>query len=545
MRSFDVAIVGGGHNGLVCAGYLAGAGLDVVVIERGERLGGPAGRHEFLPGYFSTFSNSPGSLEPTIVRDLELERHGLRFLPQDPTLVHPLEDGRLFVAWREKDRTARQLESYAPGESARYDAMFKYVQDFADKLGVSLFRPPPTLQELVRNLTSLADQEAFSRVFFGSVRDLFEEFDLAEETKAILGPISTVGGLAAPGTPGTPINLLMRPLSLASMAGGADAAHDPRRMPLRGSTGLPVGGMGAIVDSLAAGARARGVVLRAASPVARILIRGGEARGVVTADGEEIAAAVVVSAVNPRITVLDLVGDEPDWRELQGKMRRKRMAGKAYKLILALDGLPRYAAARDDAEAALLASAQLRIAPSLRYLEEAHTDLLLGRPTLKPVIWGLCPSIGAPELAPPGRHVMSLNVGNCPYHLEGASWREEGEKVADRCIAMLARWMPNLPDIITDRRVLDPTEIEDMLGLVGANITHGDMLPWNQFWMRPLPGLHDYRTPTRGLYLSGVGTWPGNYVSGIPGHNTARAVLEDLAARRIATRRRTTHLVNS
>ena len=544
MARYDAILVGGGHNALVCAGYLAGAGLDVVVAERAPRLGGPAGRHEFLPGYFSTFSNSPGSLEPKIVRDLDLERHGLRFLPQDPTLVHPLEDGRLFVAWRDKERTAQQLESYAPGESARYDAMFKYVQDFADKLGVSLFRGPPTLQELVRNLTSLADQEAFSRIFFGSVRDLFEEFDLAEETKAILGPISTVGGLAAPGTPGTPINLLMRPLSLASMTGVVDTAHDPRRMPLRGSTGLPVGGMGAIVDSIAASARSRGVVLRTDTPVRRILIRGGEARGIVTAEGEEIEASIVVSAVHPRITILDLVGDEPDWRELQGKMARKRMAGKAYKLILALDGLPRYAAARDDAEAAVLASAQLRIAPSLRYLEEAHTDLLLGRPTMKPVIWGLCPSIGAPGLAPAGRHVMSLNVGNCPYHLEGADWRTERDLVAKRCIDTLARWIPNLPDIITDQRCLDPTEIEAELGLVEANITHGDMLPWNQFWMRPLPGLHDYRTPTAGLYLSGVGTWPGNYVSGIPGHNTAHAILDDLAARRIATRRRTTHFVS-
>ncbi|MCK6450930.1 MAG: NAD(P)/FAD-dependent oxidoreductase [Alphaproteobacteria bacterium] len=543
MTSHDVIVVGGGHNGLVCAAYLAGAGLDVLVLERGLRLGGPAGTVEFLPGYSCTYSNSPGSLEPKIARELELERHGLRFLAQDPTLVHPLGDGRLFVAWRDRDRTSAQFDAFAPGEARRYDAMFKYVQDFADRLGISLFRPPPTLRELVRNLTTLADQEAFSRLFFGSVRDLFEEFGLAEETKAVLGPISTVAGLAAPATPGTPMNLLMRPLSLASVS--ADAGYDPRRMPLRGSTGLPVGGMGAIVEAIASSARARGATVRTGTQVQRIRVRGGAATGVVTAAGEEIEAAIVVSAVNPRLTVLDLVEDQPDWAELKGKMARKRMAGKAFKLVLALEAAPRYAAARDDAEAALLASAQFRIAPTLAYLEEAHTDMLLGRPPVKPIIWGLCPSMGAPNLAPAGRHLLSLNIGNAPYHLKNGDWAVEKERVAHRCIDLLTRWMPNLPDIIAGYRAFSPIDIERELGLVEANITHGDMLPWNQFWMRPLPGLHDYRTPTRGLYLSGVGTWPGNYVSGIPGHNTSQAVLEDLRAKRIATRRKTTVALTS
>jgi phytoene dehydrogenase-like protein len=161
------------------------------------------------------------------------------------------------------------------------------------------------------------------------------------------------------------------------------------------------------------------------------------------------------------------------------------------------------------------------------------------------VIWGLCPSIGAPELAPPGRHVMSLNIGNAPYHLRESDWNVERDRLARRCIDSLSRWMPNLPDIITDYRCFSPVDIENELGLVEANITHGDMLPWNQFWMRPLPGLHDYRTPTRGLYLSGVGTWPGNYVSGIPGHNTSQAVLEDLSAGRIRAHHKTTVAISS
>lgn len=527
MSRTDVIIIGGGHNGLVCAGYLAAAGLRVTVLESSSLLGGPAAKVEFLPGYFSTVTNSPGSLEPKIVRELELERFGLKFLPQDPTLVHPLEGDRLFVAWRERARTAAQLDAFAPGEAARYDALFKYVQDFADKLGISVFRPPPTLQELVRNLTTLADQEAFSRLFFGSVRDLLEEFELAEETKAIIGPIATVGGFGAPGTPGTPMNLLMRPLSLASL--GADPGYDPRRMPLRGSTGLPVGGMGAIVEAMAASARSRGVVLKTETRVERILIRSGEVRGVVTAHGEEIEASIVVAACHPRTTVLDLIEEgEADWQELRRKMARKAWRGKAFKLVLALDARPRWIGERGEEEAAALTGAQFRIAPTLDYLEEAQTDMLLGRVPRNPVIWGLCPTIGAPELAPPGKHLLSLNIGNAPYHLRGSDWARERDELVKRCIATLSRWIPNLPDIINDWRAVDPTEFERDWGLVEANLTHGDMLPWNQFWMRPLPGLHDYRTPTRGLYLSGVGTWPGNYVSGIPGHNTSQVVLADL-----------------
>ncbi len=541
MASFDAIVVGGGHNGLVAAGYLAGAGLKVAVLERAPILGGPAAKREFLPGYFTTYSNSPGSLEPKIVRELELERHGLKFLAQNPILVHPLEDGRLFVGWRERERNAAQLEAFALGEAARYDRFFKFFQDFAERLGISLFRPPPTLQELVRNLTTLADQEAFSRMFLGSLRDMLEEFALAPETQAILGPLGTVGGNVAPSTPGTAFNYLVRPLSLASVA--ADSGNDPRRAPLRGSAGMPVGGLGAIVAAMIASAKGRGVVLRVETPVQRILIRAGQARGVVTVAGEEIEAPIVVAACHPRITVLDLVDDEADWRDLKAKMVRKRLAGKSYKLVLALDGQPRYAAAANDDEAGLMAGAQFRIAPSLDYLEEAHMDMMLGRPTLKPVIWGLCPSMTAPELAPPGRHVMSLNIGNAPYALKDTTWDVERDLLAKRCIASLARWMPNLPDIISGYRCIDPREIESELGLWGANITHGDMQPWNQFWMRPLPGLHDYRTPTRGLYLSGVGTWPGNYVSGIPGHNTAQAVLSDLAEKRIALQHKTTVFV--
>lgn len=537
-RQHDVIIIGGGHNGLVASHYLAKAGLRVLVLEKRHSFGGPAAKVEWMPGYFCSVSNSPGSLEPKIVRDMELERHGLTFVKPDPTLVHPLDDGRLFVGWRDPERGNAQLESYAAGEAARYRSLFAYLEEFAVRLGISVFDVPPTLSQLTRNLKTAADEEAFARVFFGSARALFDDFLRSDEAKAVIGPMAVVSGQVSPSTPGTPINLMMRPLSIASVA--LDEGYDPRRMPLRGSTGLPIGGMGAIIDAMIASAGAAGAVLTKETGVSAIRITGAKVEGVLTETGEEIDAPVVISAINPRTTLLDLVGPHPDWAALRERIGTRSMRGKAYKLILALDDAPRYAAAADDAEAAALASAQFRIAPTLDYLEESHADMMLGRAPEKPVIWGLCPSMTSPDLAPEGKHVMSMNIGNAPYLLKEGDWCTERDRLARRCIETAARWIPNLPDIVTNYRCIDPTEFEAEYGLVEANITHGDALPWNQFWMRPLSGLSDYRTPTRGLYLSGAGTWPGNFVSGIPGHNTAHAVLKDIAEGRIETATRHT-----
>jgi phytoene dehydrogenase-like protein len=536
LKTYDAIVIGGGHNGLVAARYLAAGCLRVIVLEKRHAFGGPAAKVEWMPGYHCSVSNSPGSLEPKIVRDLELEKHGLAFVKPNPTLVHPLTDRRLFVGWREPEAEAQQLDSYAEGESKRYRAMFQYLEDFAAKLGISVFDSPPSLFELTRNLKSQADEEAFSRVFFGSARALFDDFLRSEEAKAVVGPMAVVSGQVSPSTPGTPLNLMIRPLSIASAS--LDEGYDPRRVPLRGSTGLPIGGMGAIIDAMVASASAAGVELRRDCGVKLIKINGFGVEGVVTDTGEEIDAPVVISAISPHSTILNLIESESEWLEMKEKMRTKSQRGKAYKLVLALDGMPRYAAAKDDDEARALASAQFRIAPTLDYLEESHADMMLGRAPTNPVIWGLCPSMTSPSLAPAGKHVMSMNIGNAPYLLKDGNWQEERDRLAKRCIQTVARWIPNLPDIIADYRCIDPIEFEKNYGLIGANITHGDTLPWNQFWMRPLPGLSNYRTPTAGLYLSGAGTWPGNFVSGIPGHNTAHAVLKDLKAKSISLSKR-------
>ncbi|SDO64631.1 Phytoene dehydrogenase-related protein [Lutimaribacter pacificus] len=527
MSEYDVIILGGGHNGLVAASYLAAAGQKVVIAEKNDFVGGPAARREFLPGYFSTITNSPGSLEPMIVNDMKLEEFGLKFVRPNPTLVHPLEDSQPFIGWRERERTEAILESFRPGESSRYNAFNDYLQKFANRLGISLFREPPTLKELVRNLDAIEDQEAFSRIVLGSARELFEYFELSPQSQSLLSPLAVVSGIVGPSTPGTPFNLMMRPLSLASLA--ATEEDDPRRMPLRGSTGLPVGGMGAIIDAMEASVTAQGVTILRNKAADRIYTRGGKVAGVSFADGTELVAPIVISAMNPHLTVDILESDDERWTAVAQKRRTQPLRGKAFKVVLALDDFPRYTFAGNEDEARALAAAQLRVAPSIRYLEESYADMLLGRVPENPVIWGLCSSMTSPGLAPEGKHVLSLNIGNAPYNLTGTTWADERDRLFSRVLDILEQWIPNIRGIVSDYAMLDADEFETEYGLVQANISHGDMLPFRQFWMRPFPGLQNYRTYTDGLYLSGNGCWPGNFVSGIAGHNTARAVLRDMA----------------
>ncbi len=532
MQTPDVIVIGGGHNGLICAGYLARAGLSVTLLEKTSLLGGPAATREFFPGYFSAISNSPGSLEPRIVKDFALAEHGLEFVRPDPTLVHPLTDGRLFIGWRDQARNDAQIEAFAPGEAKRYHALFAYLNAFAERLGISVYREPPSLTELTRNLTRLEDEEMFSRIMFGSIRQLFDYFELAPETRAIMGPLSVVSGLAGPSSPGTPFNLMMRPLSLASQK--SDAKDDPRLMPLRGSTGLAIGGMGAIAEAIARSVEALGVRIVREAEVTEIEEEAG-GPVVVLADGRRLQAPVVVSAMHPHLTVRAVRSDAPDWAPIREAVRRVPPAGSAFKIVLALGDFPRYAAARDEAEARRLAMAQLRIAPTLEYLDDCHADFVRGRLPEKPLIWGLCHSLSSPQMAPDGKHVLSINLGGAPHRGGRAPAPVDKEKVVRDVVAIMSEWIPNLPSIVENHAIIDAPTFEAEHGLFGANIAHIDMMPINQFWMRPAPGLHRYRTPTKGLYLSGVGCWPGAYFSGIPGHNTAQAVLNDLAAGIVAT----------
>jgi phytoene dehydrogenase-like protein len=331
---------------------------------------------------------------------------------------------------------------------------------------------------------------------------------------------------AGPSTPGTPLMLLHRPLSLASHQ--ATPGYDPRVQPLRGSTGLPKGGMGAIPAAMAKSLQSRGVDIRCGCGVDSILVGSRGVEGVRLESGEVVRSPIVVSNLNPKTTLLRLVEEGGIDRQTRSRLEALMMKGNAFKIGLGLDDLPRFAVARNEDETLAFAACQFRIAPSMDYLDRAYDDAKYGIPSQGPVCWGLTPSVTNPSLAPPGKHLMSVNIYHAPYQLRGASWATERERYGHHCIDVLSEYIPNLKKIINQARFWSPLDFEDEYGLLEANITHGDMLPGRMFSLRPYAGSAGYRTPLSGLYLCGVGTWPGGFVSGIPGHNAAHQILRDM-----------------
>lgn len=521
----DAIVIGGGHNGLVAAGYLAKAGLKVAVLEAREVLGGPCGAIEFLPGFRSAITNSPGSFEPRILRDLDLEEHGLRFHRTDPNVVHAFPE-RCFIGWRDRDAVAAQLDAFAPGEAARYNSLLTRLEELGRCLGVSVFEPSRSLAAMARNIPA-AQERLFEQVFLGSLRELLDEALQSEEAKALLGMVALNATLAPPSAPGTAIGLMMRPISLASSP--ALDANDPRRMALRGSTGLPIGGMGAMIDALGSFLRSHGAEILTGERVAKVLHKDGRAVGVVTIAGREFHADRIISAVNPRTLFCDMLDDAAVGADVRREVGAVPMRGSAFKLFLALDGLPSFRGLPDGVTSEAVAGTQFRIASSLAQIENAVVDGLRGLPSEEPIMWGLIPTVSSPELAPPGKHLMSVNVWHAPYDLRDGDWDTGKEAFGRRCIDTLTGLMPDLPDRIIGHHFMSPMDLERELGLVGSNITHGDMLPANLFGARPHRAANDYRTPLQGLYLTASGTWPGGYVTGIPGHNTSAAVLADIA----------------
>ena len=523
-KRYEVIIVGGGHNGLTCGAYLARAGVDVLVLERRHIVGGPCAEYEYFPGYRASITNSPGSLEPKVVSDLELERFGLTFTRPDPTLMFPFPDGRCIVAWRDRERVAAELAKFSNNDATNYYKLFEFLNDFAGRLGVSLFEPPISIRELTSRLKTPEDEEAFAKLFFGSAVDLLNEFLESGEIKAMVAQLAYMSNQVGPMSPGSCNWLLMRPLSLASSS--INSEHDPRKQYLRGSTGLPLGGMGSIVRAMRDSLEEASGTVRTECAVTDIIVKDGRVKGVALADGEEIEADMVASNINPRLTYLDLIEAkhlDPVFRQ---KVENLPDTGNAFKVALALDGLPYFAAAPKGMEE-ICSSCQFRIAPSIEYQEKSIDDFKYGRTSEGPCYWGLISSTADPSLAPPGKHVMSLNMFHAPRDLAEGSWDTERDVFGNRIIDILDEYMPGLKDKIIDARFWSPLDLEQEFGLLGGNIAHLDMTPRYMFGLRPMFELADYRSPINGLYSCGSSVWPGGTVTGIPGHNASQTILED------------------
>lgn len=513
---YDAIVIGGGHNGLVAACYLAKAGKRVLVLERYHTVGGAAITEEIHPGFrVSVASYSCSLLRPEIINALRLPDYGFQVYPKEPSYFMPFPDGRrLFLYGSDREASKAEIAQFSPRDAAAYDDWEEFWDRVCDIIEPTLMAPPPTWSQLAERFEQAGAADDFRRVMLLSTTDLLAEFFESEEIKAAMAPQSLIGTAAGPGTPGTPQIWLVHAIG--------------RAIGRRGIWGYVRGGMGAITQALAAAARDLGVTIRTSAEVGELLVEGGAATGVTLTDGETIRARVVLSNADPRRTFLTLTPASAlpaDFR--QAIARNYRCAGPVFKLNLALHELPNYTAYPGTDGPNHRATTD--ICPSVAYLERAWEDCKQGLPSREPFIEIYTQSPTDRTLVPEGKHILSCFCQYAPYAPAGRSW-DDGlrEEFADRVIARIAEYAPNLPNAIIARQMLSPLDLERRFGLTGGHIFHGELTPDQAYGLRPLAGWADYRTPLPGLYLCGSGTHPGGGVTGIPGHNCAQVALAAL-----------------
>jgi phytoene dehydrogenase-like protein len=526
-QSYDLIVIGGGHNGLVTAAYLARAGVKVLVLERREVLGGACVTEEVWPGYkVSTAAYVNSLLRPEIIRDLELKRHGFQMLPRNPSSFTPFPDGRSLLLGPDKALTHREVSKFSAQDAdalPKYEAMLERVADFLEP---TLVQTPPNPWSLrPGNLVQLAklglaflklghDGQKAVEILTGAATPILDRWFESEQLKVTLATDAIIGAMASPSMPGTAYVLFHH------VMGECDGA--------RGVWGYVRGGMGGVSNAIAAAAREKGAEIRTNAEVAKILVKDGAVRGVALADGTEILAPKVASGVDANVTFLKLMsaGDLP--ADFVQAVRHIDYASASCKINIALSELPDFTALPGTAPGPQHRGT-IHISPTMEYIERAYDDAKYGYPSKQPIIEATIPSVLDDTLAPPGKYVMSMFTQYFPYKLApGLSLEEEKEKYADRCFEMMERFAPNFRRAVIHRQVLSPVDLERRFGLTGGNIMQGVMSLSSLSFMRPVPGFADYRTPVRGLYLCGAATHPGGGVMGACGYNAAREIRRDL-----------------
>jgi phytoene dehydrogenase-like protein len=521
---FDAIVVGGGHNGLVTAAYLARAGRRVLVLERRSMVGGAAVTEEIYPGFrYSSAAYLVSLMQDRIVRELELPRYGYEVYPKEPAYFAPFPDGQHFFMWREMARTQAEIAKFSARDAERYPAYEAMLDRIASFVEPMLLEAPPNLPprapgdwaaaaRLASRFARLGPRDGVTllRMMSQSVVDLLDRWFESEQLRVALAADGVIGTNGGPLSPGTAYVLLHHQM------GGVGG--------VRGLWGFARGGMGAVSNAIARSAQAAGAQIRTGAEVERILVRGGVARGVALVGGDEYHAPIVVSNADPKRTFLRLIDPAllPD--DFRQEVEAFKCVGSSFKVNLALDRLPSYRAVPGHA-AGPQHRGTTHICPSVDYMERAWDDAKHGRPAERPLLEITIPTTYDPSLAPPGQHVMSIFVQYAPYQLRGSSWADEKERFADRVINTLEEYAPGTKGAILHRHCLSPLDLETEFGLTGGNIFHGEMSPDQLFSLRPAPGWARYETPIGNLYLCGSGTHPGGGVMGAPGHNAARTIL--------------------
>ena len=523
MAKYDIIVIGGGHNGLVHAAYLAKAGKKVLVLERRHVLGGAAVTEEVFPGFkFSVCSYVVSLLRPEIIRDLDLPRHGLEILPLDGTFT-PKPNGDYL--WRVNDhgKTHREIARHSKLDAEAYDEFGKAMQAMCRfvKPILSMVPPDPStldpreLMKLLfigRRFQNMESGDKYNQVQLMTMSavdflDQWFETDVLKATMSASGIIGTFLGVRSPGTAYVLLHHYM---------GEIDGAFR--------AWGFARGGTGAISNAIAGAAREAGAEIRTKAAIAKILVKRGKAVGVALTNGDEFYADVISSSVDPRHTFIEFLDPGALPEEFVEGVKRYKYRGSSGKVNLALDALPNFKCM--PGEGAHLRGA-ISISPSVEYMERAYDDAKYGHFSRRPYIDMVIPSLTDPSVAPPGKHVISCFVQYAPYKLApGLHWDTEKEKFGDTVIDTIAEYAPNLKDIILHRQVVTPLDLEREWGLSEGNIFQGELSLEQLFFLRPVPGYARFRTPLKNLYMCGSATHPGGGIMGAPGRLAAMEILK-------------------
>lgn len=513
-RSFDAVVIGAGHNGLVAAAYLLRAGLSVCVVEATDRVGGACVTEELFPGFrISTASYSLSLLLPQIISELELD---LDIRLKDPVAFAPYEDGGGLLIHRDPAKRHAAISELSAKDADGYDAIHDLFEEASRRLR-PLLSYPATRKQARRAFKLSETADLFKKTVDAAIADVAEEYFETELMQGLVASQGIIGTAAGPRTPGTSYIFLHHAFG--------EATGEP------GAWGFVRGGMGAITTQLADKVRTLGGVIRTECPVEHVKLDSGRrVTGVALSSGEEIDAPWVLSNATPHRTARFFhAADLPP--EYLGDVELMPVSGTVVKVNCALSALPRFKGMSDASTPGPEHTGTITISPSIDYLEKACRSSAEGRPADEMFMEAWIQTASEPELAPDGKHTLSIFAQYVPYQLADGTWDERRDEIGDTVIATLERYAPGLSELIEDRLILGPPDLEERFGLTGGNIFHGEILPDWLFDKRPAGAWHRYRLPVPGMYLCGSGAHPGGGVCGAPGRNAARAVLSDIAHR--------------
>lgn len=525
-NQYDVIIVGGGHNGLVAAAYLAKAGVKVLVLEKRPFLGGVGVTEEIYPGFrVDTLLHNAGTFRPQVVRDLFLKMHNFEMHTPDPVVFAPLPDGNHLTLWQDVGKTTAEIGRFSATDAAKFRQYSEMMGKYAAFIETALSQVPPNIGQLSpgsvmpwlgvgRGFLGLGGHDMYGllRLLPMSVEEFLSEWFENEVVQGVLAAPGITAIQQGPYSGGTVYVMLHHHLG-----------HRLMGLP---STSFIYGGMSKLSEALASAARQFGAMIRQVSPVSRIVVKNGRSTGVALEDGEEISAKIVLSTASPRHTFTELIDPYELDTNLVRAVRNIKFRGAVAKVNLALSGLPNFTALRGGSNSLLYG--RIQISPSLAYLDEAYNAAKYGEFSKRPYLDIRIPSLTDPTLAPTGQHVMSIQAQYAPYKLRQGNWADQREALRETVLDTLAQYAPNIRDLILYCQVLTPADLEETYGLAEGHLYHGELMLDQLLFMRPTPDCGQYRTPIHGLYLGGAGSHPGGGITGEPGRLAAQEILRDI-----------------